>query len=259
MKILPVAIAMLCLALSGCVPNKKLVIAQDKTLKKPQDQEYVHRLPNNTPDCLLEPGDVIAVRITHVDLLNENYQQASIDNYSKPGASNNPDGYEVSEAGSIHLSILGEVAVGGMTLNDAERAIEKASENVYSKPSVKVSLLNTEVTILGEILRPGTYPTSQCSKGLFDIIGLAGGTTTMADLESVKVIRSRGDSTEVYFVDLSNELLLSQANYHALPGDVVYIKPLKRKQFVLQESGEIFRGLGVVLSVASLLIAISKI
>ncbi len=253
------ACVMIGLLLSSCVPNKKLVIAQDKTLKKPQDQEYVHRLPNQQPHCRLVPGDEVAVRITHVDLLNKNYQQASIDNYSRPGADVNPDGYEVSEEGTIHLSIIGEVNIGGMTIREAERAIEKASENVYAQPSVKVNMMNTEVTVLGEVARPGTYPMSRCSNGLFDVIGLAGGSTNMADLESVKVIRTRGDSTDVYFVDLSDELLLSQTNYHTLPGDVIYLKPLKRKQFTLQESQEVFRGLGVVLSVATLLIAISRL
>jgi polysaccharide export outer membrane protein len=244
---------------SSCVPNKRLVIVQDKNQKRPQDQEYLHQFNRSTSSCLLQPGDVVSVQIEYLDLFDKNFQRQSGNESSARLSNPLTEGFTISADGKIDLPLIGEIEIQGVNLDSARNIIKVAALKVYSKPAVKINMLNTEVTVLGEVMHPGTYGTHRCGNPVFESLGLAGGVTTMADLRSVKIIRDRGDSTQVYFLDLSNEDLLSQSLYYTMPGDIIYVKPLKRKMLTFQESQQVFRGLGVVLSVASLLVAISRL
>lgn len=254
------AVALLGLLACSCVPNKRLVIAQDKSLKQPQDQEYTHRFQRLEHPCTMETGDVVSVQIDYIDMLESNYQRQA-GNEVNARSTGNPysEGYAINDRGAIHLPLLGEVIIAGQTPEEAQALIATRAKEVYAQPTVRVALLNTTVTVLGEVGQPGTYFTHRCGNPIFQSLALAGGTTTMADLESVKIIRTRGDSTTVFFVDLSDENLLTTPQYYTEPGDVLYVRPLKRKMFTFQESQQVFRGLSVILSVASLFVAISRL
>lgn len=243
--------------LCSCVPNKKLVIAQDKTLKRSQDQVYKHQLVKSTPNCKLVNGDVIALEITYMDLLSDTYLKTV---GSEPSTSTRSgDGYTINDSGLIHLPMLGAIELKGLTVDEAERFVLSKAKGLYSQPSVKITLLETYVTILGEVLKPGRYYTSKCGSSIYEVLGLAGGSASMADLEAVKVIRERGDSTSVFFLDLTNETLLNDPGYYILPKDIVYVKPLKRKAYTFQESQQVFRGISIILSGVGLTVAILRL
>lgn len=244
-------VAMLC----SCVPNKKLVIAQDKNLKRSQDQVYEHRLAKQRPECRLVQGDLVSVEVTYMDLLHDNYLKKLGSEANSPST----QGYQVNDSGNIYLPILGKLQVGGLTLSEAEQQVLQQAELLYSQPSVKINMLETYITVLGEVLRPGKYSTTKCGHSVFEVLGQAGGTGSLADLAHVKIIRERGDSTSVFFLDLTNEQLLTDPKYYLLPSDVVFVKPLKRKAYTLQEGQQIFRGIGVLLSVATLTVAILRL
>jgi len=243
--------------LCSCVPNKKLVIAQDKTLKRSQDQVYEHQLVKSRPNCKLVSGDVLAIEITYVDLLSDTYLKTV---GSDPSANTRgTDGYTINDSGLIHLPMLGTIALKGLTIDEAERHVLNKAKGLYSQPSVKITLLETYVTILGEVMRPGRYHTSKCGSSIYEVLGLAGGSASMADLEEVKVIRERGDSTSVFFLDLTNETLLNDQKYYIVPSDIVFVKPLKRKAYTFQESQQVFRGISIILSGIGLTVAILRL
>lgn len=245
------SVAMLC----SCVPNKKLVIAQDKSLKRSQDQVYEHQFAKQRPECLLVKGDLLNIEVTYVDLLNDSYLK-TLGSETNHGAAN---GYTVSDSGSIQLPMLGALVVEGLSLSQAEQLVLSKARSIYSQPSVKINFMETQVTVLGEVLRPGRYQSAKCGTSILEVLAQAGGTANMADLEEVKVIRERGDSTQVFFLDLTDEKLLSDPRHYLVPSDVVFVKPLKRKAYTFQESQQIFRGLGVMLSVGTLYIAIRRL
>jgi len=243
------------LLLQSCVPNKKLVILQDKSLKRPQDKVYHHQLSNSFSECTLAIGDVVLVEITYVDLLETSQMHQVGSDLSVGRAS----GYEIDGDGQISLPLIGSVELLGLTVGEARELIVAKADKYYVQPSVKVVMQSAYLTVLGEVLRPGRYQIAKCGTPILELLGMAGGTTTMADLEEVKVVRTRGDSTEVYFLDLTDEALLISPLYYTLPDDVIYVKPLKRKALTFQESQQVFRGLGIIISVVSLSVAISKL
>ena len=246
--------------LSSCVGNKKLVILQNQSLKKPQEQTYSHQFDAPPTALLLAPGDVVSVVISHYDL-SASAQQLDDGGSTAPASMAAPysNGYRIGPDGTLSHPTLGDITAAGLTVHALEAALKERAGERYAKAHIKVTLLSFEVTVLGEVSNPGTYAMHQENSGMLKALGMAGGPSSMADLERIKVVRTRGNKTNVFFLDLTNEQVLKSPEYLLRPNDVVYVKPLKRKIFTLQETQYIFRGLGVIISITSLGVAVSRL
>jgi polysaccharide biosynthesis/export protein len=105
--------------------------------------------------------------------------------------------FRVSNAGWISLPLIGEVAVQDRTTDQLERAIaQKLEDGGYVRTpqvSVFISEFATQgVSVLGEVKKPGIYP-SFGSHRLLDYVSMAEGTTPLAG--SMVDITRRGSGT----------------------------------------------------------------
>jgi polysaccharide export outer membrane protein len=112
----------------------------------------------------LGPGDLLEVSVYGVPELNSRAR--------------------VSNSGELYLPLIDYVHVGGHTLEEAQRLIERRLSDGGFVKSPHVSLFVTEyasqgVTLLGEVVRPGVYPVAG-ERRLFDLISAAGGFTDKA-------------------------------------------------------------------------------
>lgn len=92
--------------------------------------------------------------------------------------------------GNVIVPLQGVVPFTGLTLQETEFLISQIYDQYVVSPDVSVTLVaqrGVEVTILGEVARPGYYPLAapQISAALLS----AGGTTGTADLRSVIIQR----------------------------------------------------------------------
>jgi len=88
---------------------------------------------------------------------------------------------EVSEAGTVAMPLVGEVAVGGKTRVDAAKALGESlkSGGFLKEADVVVRVLeyrSQQVSVLGEVAKPGRYAISRPST-VAEVIALAGGIT----------------------------------------------------------------------------------
>lgn len=98
--------------------------------------------------------------------------------------------------GNVIVPLLGAVSLEGLTLQEAQERIRFGYDRYVINPDVTLSLVAqrpVQVTIVGEVVRPGFYPLAapQVSTALLT----AGGTTTTADLRQVTVQRRLPDGT----------------------------------------------------------------
>jgi polysaccharide export outer membrane protein len=143
----------------------------------------------------------------------------------------------ISASGAITIPLLGQVDIGGLTIDEARQRIETAliEEEFLRRPQVFVSIEGfspRRITILGEIgsstsieLPPGT--------NWFDIevvIAMAGGFTDLARRDEVRVTRkSPGDERErVLTVDVDKVMLdekdgFAPTRFRVLPGDILFV------------------------------------
>lgn len=100
--------------------------------------------------------------------------------------------------GNMLVPLVGALYLEGLTVAEAREQIRIALDRYVIDPQVDVILIAqrpVQVTILGEVARPGLYPLT--APQLSTAIVAAGGSTTLADLRTVRVRRQLIDGTLV--------------------------------------------------------------
>jgi polysaccharide export outer membrane protein len=104
----------------------------------------------------------------------------------------------VRSDGKISLPLAGEVQAAGLTPLKLEREITTKLQAYISDPEVTVivqQINSQKFNILGQILRPGSYPLTGSSTVL-EAIALAGGFRDFAKQKAVYVLRQNSDGTQ---------------------------------------------------------------
>jgi polysaccharide biosynthesis/export protein len=102
--------------------------------------------------------------------------------------------------GNIFIPQVGKIIAKGLTLAEAETKIRLALSKIAPDQIVTVSLAGmrpVQLTITGEVSRPGIYSASAGMPRITDILPLAGGATARADLRQIEVRRQRPDGSVI--------------------------------------------------------------
>lgn len=86
----------------------------------------------------------------------------------------------VSEGGTISYPLIGSVKLGGLSIGAAEQTIADAliQGGFVKKPQVNIVLLTmrgNQVSVLGQVNRPGRFPLETFNTRLSDVLAAAGG------------------------------------------------------------------------------------
>ncbi len=132
----------------------------------------------------------------------------------------------VNSGGEISLPMLGTVAVGGLSIEQAETLIERKlrQKGLFNDPHVTVfekEYATQGISVLGEVQKPGIYPLLG-SRKLYDAISAAGGTTPKAG--RYVLITRRDEPEHPVRVPLLTGTPESMENNIAVePGDTVVV------------------------------------
>ena len=139
------------------------------------------------------------------------------------------NGFTVSQEGNIELPNVGIVNLLNKTLEEAREIITFQASEYITDPYVVVKLANFEVTVLGEVNNPGTFPVYKDNLTIFDALAMAGDINDYGNLRKVKIVRSNNNKKKVYFFDLTESKILESNFYYLNNKDLVYVQPLKFK------------------------------
>ena len=172
------------------------------------------------------------------------------------GFSEGINGFTVSKEGTIDYPVLGVIKVEGMTRNEVAAFIkgEIVGRGLIKDPVVTVEFLNTGVSLLGEVTRPGRYDLNADALTVVEAIALAGDLTINGQRENVKVMRREGDKVQTFTVDMTDAKgVMASPVYYLKPGDVVYVEPnnIRKRQTVANANS--VTNISFWISVASLL------
>lgn len=107
---------------------------------------------------------------------------------------------QINPEGNIVVPQLGTVSVQGLSLEEAQEKIRLGLSRILVDPVVAVGLAGArpvQVTISGEVPRPGIYPIASGTPRIGDALLIAGGSTLNADLRQVQVRRRLIDGSVV--------------------------------------------------------------
>lgn len=133
----------------------------------------------------------------------------------------------VSAAGAVDLPLIGSIAVAGLDEESAAKAISAAliAKGMLLHPQVIVyvtSYMGQDVSVLGEVARPGVYPYGVYHR-LLDVLSEASGLTPAAgNLVSI-VHRSAPENPQVVALTADNADMAAAHNPELLPGDTIRV------------------------------------
>ncbi|MFT3850641.1 MAG: polysaccharide export protein EpsE [Propionivibrio sp.] len=135
----------------------------------------------------------------------------------------------VSETGSITYPLIGAIRVGGLSIAAAEQAIARALKDggFVQQPQVNIVLVQirgNQVSVLGQVNRPGRFPLETFNMRVSDLLAAAGGTTPTGDDVAIvsgvrdgKPFRKEIDIPEMYIgAHPENDIVLAG-------GDTIYV------------------------------------
>ena len=135
----------------------------------------------------------------------------------------------VSERGTILFPMIGEVNIAGLTPSQAgARIADKLRSGKYVvNPEVTVSMMQVnsrQVSVLGNVVKPGRYPLDSTTAHLTDVIALAGGVGPTGS-DEVTIITNRGGKPEKVNVDMAEMFRRGDLtrNVTLEPGDTIYV------------------------------------
>lgn len=131
--------------------------------------------------------------------------------------------------GTVLLPLIGNIDLGGLTVSEANDAIQKRYAQGFVKdPHVLVTVLQyrrTTFSILGQVERPGIYEIPEGSHmSIVDAILMAGGFTRLAAQNNVKVKRLVKGKAKVFSVHAGAMADNPDvAPFDVEPGDVIKV------------------------------------
>ena len=232
-KITRIGLAALLLAVifASCVPQKKMLYLKEaQMLSETQSINYVNERSVNYK---LQPGDNLYIRF--VNIVDE--RSASIlngENNRTPVSSDAAiylQSYTIDEDGYIELPLMGKIVLRNLTVDEAKAVLQAELDKYVNQTTIIVKLSNFNLTVLGEVNHPGMFKVYQSQINLFEAISLAGNMTNFAKNNAVKIIRQTDNGSEIITVDMGSADILSSPYYYLKPNDIVYVEPLKIKQW----------------------------
>ncbi len=144
------------------------------------------------------------------------------------------EGYRVDEEGNIYLPYIGQVRAEGKTILQLREEISREIKGYFPDATVQVRFLNFRITIMGEVLRPNVYTIPNERLNILEAIGMAGDFTSYAKRDNVLIIRERNKVREINRINTQDPTLFQSPYFYLKPNDLVYVEPLKAKQYATQ-------------------------
>lgn len=159
-------------------------------------------------DYILSPGDTLDLMV---------YKEPDLNMRSK-----------IARDGRVQLPLLGEVAVAGKSVREAQEHIRRLYDADYLvNPQIYLNIASytqRSITVIGQVARPGNYELQGTDRlGIIEAIGMAGGFTRIADRKKVTVKRSDGKKTESIKVNTTRLDDPKGGSFIVLPGDIITV------------------------------------
>lgn len=239
-------LAALSLFASSCVSNKEILYFQDADEYQLTDILYTE----NT----IQPNDILSVNISAAMPetaipYNRNVGEGIINSIDILKL----QGYLVNSDGAISIPVLGKVVVKGQTTIALEQTIASLLEmgGHLVDPVVTVRLLNAKVTVLGEVMRPGTFGFTEQNLTVPQALGYAGDLTINGVRDDVLLIREVDGKRKISHIDLTTADWMDNPEYNIKPNDVLVVQPNRAKVKTAGYVGNV----STIVAIASLLLS----
>jgi polysaccharide export outer membrane protein len=165
-------------------------------------------------DVMVGPGDMLKITV-----------------YGNPDLATET---RVTEGGDITFPLLGQLTVGGLSVAAVEQKIGSGLEKGGFLKKAQVNILVTQlqsqqVSVLGQVNRPGRYPMDGGRRSVMDLLAMAGGISGDGG-DTISLIRKRDGKTTKEVVDIVEMVRSADMNrdFDVASNDVIYVERAPR-------------------------------
>ncbi len=243
-------------AVSSCTPTKKVIYlnnltAADSAALQTAQNSFETPIQKNDQLWITVGGNNVA------DLTALNSASGIVGN-TAGGASGGGSvlGYLVEADGTIKVPYLGKIKAEGLSRIQLEVLLAEKFKDYTKNPIVNVRFLNYNITIIGEVTRPGRYNMATERTTILEAIALAGDITYLGKSDNVMVIREENGKRTIERVNLLSKEIFKSPFFYLKTNDVIYVEPVPAKFIsragVPQYLSLIAVGLSLILTVINL-------
>ncbi|MDP5199128.1 polysaccharide biosynthesis/export family protein [Flavobacterium sp. DG2-3] len=181
----------------------------------------------------IEPNDILSITVgTKIPEAAMAYNIQSLGNNNIANAETvRLEGYLVSPQSTITFPVLGTISVLQKTTSELESDLKEKleTEGHLVDPIVRVRILNSKVTILGEVNKPGTYSFSEQTLTIPQALGYAGDLTINGQRKDILLIRESKGIRTIKHIDLTSVNWMNDSSFNIRQNDVLIINPNSTK------------------------------
>lgn len=220
----PVRVALFLVATSGITAAQTTTLPAASAPSVSAPSLASPALTTAQADGIIYPSDVIEINVFNAVDLHERLR--------------------VRDNGTVHLPLVGDTQVAGMTTSEAEKVIEKElrDRGLVKEPVVSVLVAESPafVTVVGAVMHPGNFPIRQ-ARTVMDAILAAGGFTETAS-NSLTIQHAAEEPIKISWQ--SDDERISKLRQSLMPGDAVTVDKAQLA-YVL---GEVVQPSGIVIN-----------
>lgn len=138
--------------------------------------------------------------------------------------------YIVSSQGDITMPVLGTVRCEGLTCEQLTDQLTKAVRKDVPDAVVRVSMVNFQIVVSGEVASPGPVKVTRNRISVLDAISEAGDLTPYGRRDNVLVIREENGTRHFERLNLNTAECLRSPYFYLHQNDYVYVEPNEIRQ-----------------------------
>jgi polysaccharide export outer membrane protein len=242
--------------LNGCIPQKESVYLQDISERKDYKNPY-GEMDNITDRYYLMPNDYLYVHVNTPDPKLSEFFNPTRAGSQGGGAQQNQRFfyYLIDDGMNIDFPYVGEINLSGCNVVKAKDRIEEALKPFLKEANLTVKLATSTYTVLGEVGSPGVINMEKEQITIFEALAKAGDVRPFGKKKKVKLLRQTPQGEVTYVIDLTDQNIVNSEYYYIYPNDLIYIRPMKAKNWGIGESFSI----GMVSTVLALFLTINAL
>jgi polysaccharide biosynthesis/export protein len=243
------------LLLSSCVSRQEIVYFQGL------DQTGERLEQNKRKGLEIKPNDLLTISVAAPEkeavipfnlTVSGLPQQGGLESSLSLQGRDQMQTYIVNNKGEISFPVLGEIKVAGLSTMQLSDKLKNEISEYVQDPIVNVRIVNFQVSVLGEVNRPGTFDVRDENLTLPKALGLAGDLSIYGKRDNVLVMREQNGKKLYEYLDLTKPEILNSPFFYLQQNDVVYVEPNSAQR----QSASYNRNAGVYISIASVLISL---
>ncbi|WP_288373842.1 polysaccharide biosynthesis/export family protein [uncultured Algoriphagus sp.] len=251
------------LLLSSCISNKRITYLQNLPGNPEIGLDEFIPFADVEYEYILQPFDIVSIDFASSDeelVKAFEYQGSRAMRGGGGGGGGASDifyftGYSIDKNGEIELPQLGKVQIAGLTEEVAQKKVQEAINSYFKEQVfVKLRIGGIRFTALGEFSNSGTQIILKNRATIFDALAVAGESNILAKKNKMFLIRQYDGGMKIHQVNLNDRQLLTSEYFFIQPNDILYLEPMKIRQF--GNADNLSASLGLIISVASSILLI---